>query len=81
MDEIKNEDIEMTPVVSSNISAIGFKGDTLRVTFTNGATYETSGASQADYDSFLASKSKGIHFNKNLKRAFEFKKIEKKGDL
>jgi hypothetical protein len=72
----------MQSVISSNIKAVGFdsKTSTLRVQFNNGGIYDASSATQADYDAFLASKSKGQYFNKVLKTAFEFKKaIEKKG--
>lgn len=75
------DEIQMQSVISSNIAAIGFReaDGTLKVQFTNGSSYEAVGATKADYDGFLAAKSKGQHFNKALKRAFVFKKIEKKG--
>jgi len=71
--------MDMQPVVSSNISAVGFddKTNTMRIQFTSGATYEAS-AAKSDFDIFMASKSKGIHFNKVLKKAFAWSKIEKK---
>lgn len=64
----------MEPVISSNVSAIGFdvKTGTMRVKFNSGGLYETTGASQADYDTWKASKSKGQHFNKILKTAKAF---------
>lgn len=73
-------DIEMQAVISSNIKAIGFDKatGTMRVTFTSGATYDAT-ATQADFDTFMASKSKGSHFAKTLKVAFNWSKIEKKG--
>lgn len=70
--------MEMQPVISSNIKAIGFEKEKMRVQFNNGATYETA-AAQADYDTFMAAKSKGQHFNKILKKAFIWNKIEKVG--
>lgn len=70
--------IGMKPVVSSNISAIGFANGIMRVQFNGGGLYETT-ATQADFDTFMAAKSKGIHFNKILKKAFAWSKIEKKG--
>lgn len=70
--------MEMTSVVSSNIKAIGFEKDKMRVVFNNGGTYEAV-AAQSDYDNFLAAKSKGKHFNSVLKKAFIWTKIEKKG--
>ena len=72
--------MDMIPVVSSNISSIGFDSatSTMRVQFNNGGVYEAS-ASQSDFDTFMAAKSKGVHFNKILKKAFIWSKIEKKG--
>jgi hypothetical protein len=80
-DEIKPEEIQLEPVVSSNISAIGFSSKTgkLQVKFNNGGLYETTGALQTDYDDFKLAKSKGVHFNKILKQAFAWSRVEKKG--
>lgn len=74
-------DIELEPVISSNIAAIGFDAasGTMRVKFTNGSLYDAEGASQADYDDFKMSKSKGVHFNRILKQAFVWKPALKKG--
>lgn len=73
--------IQLEPVISSNIAAIGFDASTnhMRVQFTNGAVYYADGAQQADFDNFKLAKSKGIHFNKVLKHAFVWKRLEKKG--
>ena len=72
--------MEMQPVVSSNISAVGFdeKTNTMRIQFSGGGIYEAS-ATKSDFDIFMASKSKGSHFAKTLKVAFNWSKIEKKG--
>ena len=72
--------MDMQSVVSSNISAAGFDpvSNTMRIQFTSGGVYEAS-AAKSDFDIFMASKSKGIHFNKVLKKAFAWNKIEKKG--
>jgi len=74
-------DINLESVISSNISAVGFdiKSGTMRVQFTNGAIYDAAGAKQSDYDEFKLSTSKGVYFNKVLKQAFAWSKIEKKG--
>ena len=77
------DEITMQSVVSSNISAIGFRevDGTLRVSFTSGGVYETVGATKADHDAFITSKSKGVHFNKVLKtsKSLSWRKVEKKG--
>lgn len=73
--------MDMQPIISSNVKEVGFdeKTNTMRITFSNGGTYEAPGITQSDFDSFLASKSKGSHFAKVLKKAFIWSKIEKKG--
>ena len=74
-----SDDLNLEPVISSNIAAIGFKDETLYVKFTSGLIYEAPGAKQSDYDDFKSAKSKGSHFAKILKKSFVWTKIEKKG--
>lgn len=74
------DEIQMQPVVSSNVKAIGFddKTNTLRVQFNSGGMYDAV-TTKTDYDTFMAAKSKGQHFQKVLKKAFTWNKaIEKK---
>jgi hypothetical protein len=74
------DEIQMQSVISSNIAQVGFNSKTgiMRVKFNNGGLYEAS-ATQADFDAFLAAKSKGVHFNKVLKSAFAWTKVTKIG--
>lgn len=75
-------DIQLEAVISSNIKAIGFdvESGTMRVAFLSGGSYDATGAKQEDFDNFKAAKSKGVYFNKVLKKAFAWSKaIEKKG--
>ena len=73
--------MELEPVISSNIAAIGFDvaSGTLYVKFNSGQTYEATGAKQSDFDTWKSAKSKGQYFNKILKTAFTWSKMEKKG--
>jgi hypothetical protein len=70
--------MELQPVISSNVKAAGFEKDRMQIQFNSGATYEAQ-VTQADFDAFMSSKSKGSHFAKVLKKAFAWSKIEKKG--
>lgn len=70
--------MELQPVISSNIKAAGFADGKMQIQFNSGVPYEAE-MTQADYDAFMAAKSKGSHFAKVMKRAFIWKKIEKKG--
>lgn len=77
------DDIQMEAVISSNIKAIGFSKETgtMRVAFLSGGTYDATGAKQEDFDNFKFAKSKGVHFNKVLKKAFVWNSaIKKKGE-
>ena len=78
---MENKEIQLESVVSSNVNAIGFdaKLEIMYVRFNTGGTYQALGAKQSDFDDFKSAKSKGIHFNKILKRAFAWSKVEKKG--
>lgn len=70
--------MELQPVISSNIKAAGFADGKMQIQFNSGTTYEAE-TTQADYNTFMAVKSKGSHFAKVMKTAFIWKKIEKKG--
>lgn len=51
--------MEMLPVISSNISKIGHKGNVLRVQYHHGGTYEFSPVSIEQFGSIMKSDSKG----------------------
>jgi len=54
--------MEMKPVESSSIKAIGHDGDTMHVTFKNGATYVYEGVKAHVFDGLHSAKSIGKHF-------------------
>lgn len=56
--------MNMTPVVSSNINAIGYDPDTneLRVEFSNGRAYRYPGVPADAYQALMAAESVGSHF-------------------
>lgn len=80
-EDINMADIKMQSVTSSNVAQVGFDetAGVIRIQFNNGGTYDAKGATKADFDAFLLSKSKGQHFNKVLKKAFVWNKTDKKG--
>ncbi len=51
--------MEMVPVESSNIAAIGYDAGTLRVRFKDGAEYEYEGVTEAAHAALMAAPSKG----------------------
>lgn len=60
--------MEMKPVVSSNIKAIGYDPATrvMAVQFANG-TYHYDDVGQEQHDAFVAAESIGSHFHKNFR--------------
>lgn len=57
------------PVVSSNLSAVGYDHDTqkMRVLFRHGGIFEFQGVSPAKHRRFMAAKSKGGYFSAQFK--------------
>jgi len=63
--------MEMFPVQSSNLAAVGYDLDTatLVVQFLNGTAYQYSGVPEHEFAGLMGSASKGTYFNQNIKRA------------
>ena len=70
--------IEMKPVTSSNIAAIGYQeeGQILRVLFTTGVTYEYEGVPAETAQEFMEAESVGKYFHANIKKFWAGKKLE-----
>lgn len=62
--------MEMVPVVSSNVAAVGYDEDRgiLQVRFHNGTLYEYSGVPATVYRALLDAPSKGSFINDHLKK-------------
>ncbi len=69
--------MEMIPVSSSNIAAIGFdeSQSILAIEFNNGRAYEYYGVPQYVFDEFLNSGSKGKYANQNIYKSYSQTKI------
>jgi len=69
--------INLSPVSSSNIKAIGYDPDTntLAVEFNSSGVYHYQGVSQKDFDDFKVAKSIGSHFSKNILNKFKHTKL------
>lgn len=70
--------MEMIPVSSSQISAIGYDAETMKaqVAFTNGSVYEYDDVSQSTIDTIINADSVGKAFNLLLKYGFNYRRIE-----
>lgn len=69
--------MERTPVISSNIRAIGYDSDsqTLEVEFNYGAVYLYSGVPEGEHEGMMNADSKGQYLNGNIKGRYPFEKL------
>jgi hypothetical protein len=69
-------DIEMIPVVSSNIDSIGYDVDTqmLRVQFNNGSVYEYMNVPAMEFEQLNSAPSVGAYLNRNIKGNYTYQK-------
>lgn len=70
--------VDMKPVESSNIRAIGHDPEfsLLVVEFKSGDFYEYSGVSADQFEALLKAESVGKHLNQHIKNKFAAKKLE-----
>jgi len=61
--------VDMTPVTSSNIAAIGYDGETeeLTIEFVSGDTYVYDGIDPETYRALMAAPSKGAFFYAHIR--------------
>ncbi len=69
--------MEMVPVDSSHIMAVGYDPDQARleIEFKDGSAYEYYDVSQYIYDEFLLAESKGKYAHKNIYKVFRQQRI------
>ena len=67
--------MEMISVNSSNIVAIGWENNILRVQFNSGVMWEYYNVDDDVFQSFLNAESKGKFFHQHIKHEYEGKKI------
>ena len=67
--------MQMIPVVSSNISAIGYEGTTLYVAFNSGGLYAYSGVPLDIYNGLMSASSHGSYLARYIKGVYPYKRI------
>jgi hypothetical protein len=67
--------MDMKPVISSNIAAIGFDNGTLTVEFKNGGRYEYMGVDKGVYEAMQTAESIGRYFLQNIKGSYACQKV------
>lgn len=70
-------DVEMIPVSSSNISAIGYDCDNqiVHVEFLNGTKYIYKGVPQHDFDGLRNAPSVGSYLHRNFKNVYPYERV------
>lgn len=69
--------MKMQAVDSSNIDAVGYDAETetLHVKFRSGDIWEYDRVPEREYDRFMAAPSLGKYFNKDIRGAFDGRKL------
>lgn len=70
-------DMEMIPVVSSNVESIGYDEGTqiLRVKFLTGAIYEYKNVPLIEFEQLKNAPSVGSYLNRNIARNYPYEKV------
>ena len=68
--------MQLTPVKSSNIEAIGHAGTALRVQFKGGKVFEYPGVSAAEFNALHTAPSVGSHFGAHIRSKFKGSEIK-----
>lgn len=68
--------MERQSVSSTNLSSVGYDGDTetLEIQFQNGSVFQYHGVPVETHDALVQSKSVGSFFSRNIKNVFEHSK-------
>lgn len=68
---------DMVYVDSVSIAAVGYDGDSqeLHVQFVSGETYAYQNVPPTIFDAFIAAPSKGSYFNREVKPAYQHRKL------
>jgi len=70
--------MNMQSVKSSNIRAIGYESNTLRVEFASGAIYDYSDVPYATYSALMAAESIGKFFGQFVRSTFKATRVDTK---
>lgn len=72
--------VDMKPVDSSNVAAVGYEPDSnvLHVQFKNGGRYSYEGVSPAHHEDLIGAKSVGSHFYNHIQGKFPHAKAPEK---
>ncbi len=67
--------MNMIPVSSSNLSAVGYENGTLYVSFNSGSMYSYSGVPESVYNNLMSASSKGSYFATYIRKSYPYRRI------
>lgn len=67
--------MNMNPVISSNIAAVGYDGSTLRILFHSGGLYDYYNVPASVYENLMHATSKGHYHACNIKGVYRYSRI------
>ncbi len=69
--------LEMRPVSSSNIAAVGFdpENQNVHVEFLNGSTYAYMGVPEHEFQNLLSASSVGSYLNRHFKNVYPYQRV------
>lgn len=69
---------EMIPVVSSNVSAVGYEASnqTVYVRFSDGKMYIYKGVPEIEFDNLKNAPSVGSYLHRNYKNVYPYERVE-----
>ncbi len=68
-------DMDMQPVVSSDLHSVGYAEGVLRIRFNSGGTYRYTGVPERVFRGLIAAQSHGRFFYANIKGCYPYSKI------
>lgn len=67
--------MNMIPANSSNLCAVGYDGQTLRIQFHSGGVYDYLNVPESVYHGLMNASSKGSYHAAHIKNAYTYRKI------
>ena len=67
--------MNMIPVSSSNLSAVGYENGILYISFHSGGLYSYSGVPESVYQSLMSAGSKGKYFAAYIKKSYPYRRL------
>ncbi|MDR0982713.1 MAG: KTSC domain-containing protein [Culturomica sp.] len=71
-------EIEMYPVISSNVSNVGYdsQNETVLVRFLNNSLYAYKGVNETIFEGLKTASSVGSYLNRNFKNVYPYERVE-----